>query len=473
MARPLPLFNMRKFLLLCFVASSLVAALVPVPARAIFPALALPQVGMGFASATSFGSFVNYAAVAVGTVLMYAGVTRNAQENSGAVEVKIQIVPDAPQDTPSGWTASTGAASSGGKPTPPSSGGAATNRYVAMGCVGQTWTGTYSSAAEAGQAFVAAQPSGAVYYGVGSTSGNAGCGGPGEYVDYRLAGDSPTAHRFMPLNITLGCNAGYTVSGSNCVLSNAALVVKPSDGVCTIQRTGNSYAYDSLDPDCASPTSQVSISGSGNGTFTVIATDGSKVVSQIDQTTGKTTVTQSVPNFTSNTTTNNTVVFSAPQTGPSPSTGLGQAVVEGKSSSTVAGTGSLAGTTPSANEGQCGAPGQPKCDVRIDETGTPDPSASISSKQTEFDQKANERKAAIEAAAGAGQVSSFGLSLSIAWPNDACVNPQFVIPNTGGRVLAPDLCGPSGDIRVTMQWFLGIATALYIFMLGATALKGS
>jgi len=462
---------MRKFLLLCFISASLLGALVPVPARAVFPVIALPQVGLGFASATSFGSFVNYAAVAVGAALAYAGATRNAQDTSGAVEVKIQLSPDAPMDTPSGWTPSNGSAGSGGKPTPPGNtagtsvwtGGAScsgTDQPTVAKCIQAYYAGTWATPSMFDYPECVSNCTSTVAQSWRAYYNGSGGGAPGW-----------TGARGM--TAVVSCPTGYTAVSGVCTLSDATIVQKPSDGVCTIKRTGNSYAYDSLDPDCASPTSQVSISGSGNGTFTVVASDGSKVEAVIDQATGKTTVTQSVPNFTTNTTTNNTVVFSAPQTGPSPATGQGQATVEGKSSATVSGTGSLAGTTPSSSEGRCGAPGQPKCDVKIDETGTPDPAASIASKQTEFDQKANERKGAIEAAAGSGQVSSFGLSLSIAWPSESCVNPTFVIPNTGGRVLAPDLCGPSGDIRLTMQWFLGIVTSIYIFMLGATALRGS
>ena len=46
------------------------------------------------------------------------------------------------------------------------------------------------------------------------------------------------------------CVTGYTLSGSNCVLSNASLVQKPSDGKCSVIRSGNTFSGDTRDPDC-------------------------------------------------------------------------------------------------------------------------------------------------------------------------------------------------------------------------------
>jgi len=47
------------------------------------------------------------------------------------------------------------------------------------------------------------------------------------------------------------CPSGYTNTAGTCNLTNAAIVQKPVDGVCTIIRTNNSYTADANDADCS------------------------------------------------------------------------------------------------------------------------------------------------------------------------------------------------------------------------------
>lgn len=142
---------------------------------------------------------------------------------------------------------------------------------------------------------------------------------------------------FTPL---MACGAGYTVSGSSCVLSNPALVMKPADGRCHILMNVNGFVIDPQDPECGglaantgttvTPTkiTQTKPGTLTNGTVT-INPDGSR------------TIVYSTSNTTNNTTTNTTVNMIPAASG-------GNATITGTSTVVVNGTGTAAGTTPAA-----------------------------------------------------------------------------------------------------------------------------
>jgi hypothetical protein len=134
---------------------------------------------------------------------------------------------------------------------------------------------------------------------------------------------------------TSSCTAGYTVSGSNCGLTNPDAVPLPSDGQKVIERKGNELASprdtnDAMPAGATQPTPN---------NVNYAYPDGGYVDVSIDPTTGKTTITNSVYNPETGTTKTETAVLGAPSS--SSSTGV---PVESYSSGTTNGVGSPNGT---------------------------------------------------------------------------------------------------------------------------------
>jgi len=152
------------------------------------------------------------------------------------------------------------------------------------------------------------------------------------------------------------CPSGYTESGGSCNLTNPSAAQRPSDGVCEILRTGNSYAPDPNDPDCT---------GNGatypNSSTVCVGPLNDRTCSTINPTTGATTVTHSGDNG-NGTTHNDTVNISPPDAN-------GDTSVDGTASGNTSGTGDAATTNPAPAKDPCGLPDTAPC--KIDETGTP------------------------------------------------------------------------------------------------------
>lgn len=132
------------------------------------------------------------------------------------------------------------------------------------------------------------------------------------------------------------CGAGYTASGSSCVLTNAALVPRPTDGLCPIVRNGTSYSVDSLDPDCASQAPTLSVTASGGGLAVIRGFDGG--FTSIERlASGEIIIHYSTPDAASNTTKDKAVTLSPGATSIDPP------IVAGVSETAQSGTGTAAG----------------------------------------------------------------------------------------------------------------------------------
>lgn len=400
--------------------------------------------------------------VAVGSLIAFVNVSK---PDFSTPNLTVQLAPDAPLPTPDGWTASTGNAGTGGKPTPPSSTtpSAGWKSSLGAGCP----SNNCAIMETALESCVQAHPG---HTGHNLQSFVANPPSPWPYGHYQCR--NGTNQFLSDINSYQVCKSGYTLSGGNCILANAAIVQKPADGVCNIIRTGNTYSIDPQDNADCSGQSAVSING---GTATVNALNGDTVIAMINGTTAGQSLVWKKYNPDGGgtgvpTTDTRTFDLSAPKTGNGSGTGLNGVSVNGIGFSSQKGAGTLAGTGGEGETpGGCGAPDQPKCDVKVDETGTPTDS-SLQAQKDDFEAKSNEHKGMIESIAGANQRTSLGLSLSINWPAVACSDPVFPIPGTG-KSLTVDLCSRSADIRDALSWFLGWATAIYIFFLGAGALR--
>ena len=277
-----------------------------------------------------------------------------------------------------------------------------------------------------------------------------------EYASCQTTGCTPV-YASVPASVgystTTVCPAGYTASGANCNLSNASIVQKPSDGHCPIARVANMYASDPNDPDCTaaadsaktvtglSATSGTSTAGGSTGPSTsiVVAGDGTATITIAQPYGGSTT----------------TYVYKAgAPAGAGVVTGSGYAV------STSAGTGSV--NAPSTPVEHCGGPGQPQCDVRVNEAGTPSGSGAYSAATSALDSASAARETAIGNLAGSGKVTTLpGFSFPSFLPTaGTCTALHW---DFKGYVYDHDWCPMLARLRALWAWVIGIIGALYVW----------
>jgi len=263
------------------------------------------------------------------------------------------------------------------------------------------------------------------------------------------------------------CPAGYTVSGANCNLSNAALVMKPSDGKCGVIRSGNTITNDSRDPDCTgSGSAATALSLTASGGVASASSGGKTLEVVIDSTTGNVTIMSSSPNTGGDTSTTASVGIIG--------TGGSSGQVSGKATTITQGTGTLNDTTKTATTAACGGPGQPGC--VIDATGMPT-AADMTAAQTAVDAAGAAHVAAI-AAVDASVMEAHETTLlsyftgigAIAWPSGACVNPTIGISGHTGTV---PLCEHSDDVKAGMGWLFGVLSAFSCAFAALRAIKGT
>lgn len=399
-----------------------------------------------------------------------AGGAVNGSACSPNAPVHVKINPKSPLPTPSGWAAPVAPAIT---PTPPSN---ATPDGVSGAAVAAANYVTFCDANPVGTLFQdSATPSAQKIVYTNAS------GPPAGYVF------SQTCNGGKAIGNKNRCLAGYNFqnTGPNCALVNAAIVPKPADGKCTIIRTGNTFAADSLDPDCAVGTlpSGVTVSSSevkwsagtspGNNGKATINGDGTI------------THTNTTPNATGGTSTVVTVKGSAPDAG------TGVVSITGVGQSTVAGQGDQAGGTPiqelptdynreatqqaikasidAIKDKQCGGVGQVKCDVKVDETGTPT-DASLQTHVDAFNTAADDHKSLLESPNASNKVTDLGILWTINWPAADCENPSFSI---AGKTMTVDICGKAADIKSIMGFVVAVLTAFAIFGIGVGALKGT
>lgn len=266
-------------------------------------------------------------------------------------------------------------------------------------------------------------------------------------------------------NLSYACNkAGYgTLSGTTCNLDNASAVMKTADGTCQVVRVGNVFQNDVQDPDCnlSDPTSAASKALLGGaGTATVTEGIAGRGVSCVANTDGTTTCTVSLPSGSGNTINSGTKI-GAPGSG-------GQGVIEGTSTGTTVGTGSL-GSSTAAGQDNCGAPGQAECSVKVDEAGVAAVSSNLTAANSALDAAATSRIAQLSTSTG---VTSLGLGITIPWPSDSCVDPSFAMPGGHGNLVVP-MCARRADLQSALNWYVQILTALALFAIGVSAFRGS
>jgi hypothetical protein len=229
--------------------------------------------------------------------------------------------------------------------------------------------------------------------------------------------------------------------------------MKPVDGKCGIVRTGNSYAYDPQDPDCAgvgsagvqfnlSTASGVVSVGNSTGTLRVTAnsSDGSATVKSDTPVSGNTVTKQ---------------IAVGPLVGGEfgPTLGTSTTTTQG------VGTGTLSPSTDPPKD-PCGLPTTAPC--KIDETGTPTDGA-LTVQKAEFDAAVAAAIAEINKTSGANQKTNLGLTFGITWPSVACSDPTFVIPGSGGKSLTVPLCAHKSDVNAVMSWVMFVLTGFYLF----------
>lgn len=318
--------------------------LVMLPARVYAYIQLIPGVQWAAAAlgASDTMAFAIDASIALHAAVL--GVAINTDSSTSTTNantpLRVQINPNAPLAVPPGWTAS----ASGIQPTPPASAGAPVTQTV------YTYAG--SNYATPSAVIPVIQPG---FPGFTITTISYG-GNPNMICVQSGVVNGTTypnnygngCYTMVTVTATTAttCPAGYTVSGSICNLTTPAAVKKPSDGQCVFVRTGNAWAPDAQDPDCASvpatpPANLVKVGKSdvayASNSITAYRPDGSSA-SVVINANGSTTVTETYPNSATNQSTVLTTSYAAPDA-------TGAVYMNGSAVATNNGTGALSGAT--------------------------------------------------------------------------------------------------------------------------------
>jgi len=443
---------MKKILARVLVVVALCSALSP--AVALVPLVAAGMAGAA-AAPSSFTMFTVYSAWIVGGALAWVGLARDpTAPTSELPPLIVQINSSEPLPTPTGWTA----------PVSPSVEPQAPNTATYIPPAGATsWPGGNIADCALHGVSAGGTGTGPVYY---ANNYQNKCIKPDGSADATAAvsagwsaqGGSTWNGWRMYYKALAQCGTGYTYSAPNCVATVGA-VPKPSDGKCTITRSGNTFSNDALDPDCVSMPVDVTVTG------TVITakpstTETQKVTINGD---GSTSVTNSTYNTSNNTTTTTTINVS-------PGSTPGQTKITGVGTTTLTGQGDAVGSTPipPTNYPQpCGIPGQPAC--KIDETGTPT-AGDMSGATAALDSAAAARQAQIEGVGGAGRVTSLGAGWGFSGllPSCSCSPLALSIKGWSG---GHDWCPLFAQSRTLLGWFYALLGALYVWR-RATSFSG-
>lgn len=186
------------------------------------------------------------------------GSSSPAASSSGS-QITVYIDPKKALIAPAGWTASADGTSNAGsnpQPTPPSSQAAQSTwvgntstgaeiRNTSASAFAETWSRERAESSNTrfvsvitAEPFPADPSSLKVRYAFKRAAST------GDETVYE-AGDYNAAQ------LSMACPAGYSPSGSTCVLTNQSVVLKPLDQNCVIVRSGNTFGTDPLDPDCS------------------------------------------------------------------------------------------------------------------------------------------------------------------------------------------------------------------------------
>lgn len=361
----------------------------------------------------------------------------------------VQINPADPLPTPSGWTAAVSPATA---PSPPSTATALTfggTTLVRSGTLCTEMTNsTYANLTNGSVAYRRPEggtfPAGATWTHVASCTVS---GFPNGSVS-----DTPKV-----------CPVGYSWNGSACALSDATVVQKPSDGKCTIKRTGNSFGVDTLDPDCAADNGTIGRPATLLVEANIIQAQVSATVKQkveLNASTGATIVTKITQNPNGTTTTEVTNVSNA--------NGINTAKITGQATTTVTGTGDLAGTTPLApviefptdyNKEATQAQIKAGIDVMKDTSGLP--ATDLAAAKNSYDVAKAEHSSKIE---GITESPLNNRGIVFSWspwiPQTTCFEP---VMNFLGRSVTLTWCVAVLKVREIAGWAFFLLTAFAIY----------
>jgi len=311
--------------------------------------------GAGVALGLVFGAVPAIGTIAIGAAV--SGITFDPTQ-TGASVITAQLNSKAPMTTPAGYTAPVYPNS---QPVPPST----VTSSATYGLSGQPYSGYATKAA-----LCNARSAGG--YAVSNDCYSAGGGWTGTIIS------------------SVSCPSGYTVSGSNCVLSSASAVQKPADGKCVIVRTGNTFAVDPQDSvDCAAKPATIEVQPSY-----VKETLPDGTVKQVTlNSDGTATATQSKPNTSTNNTETQTSNFGAPAAD-------GTVKLTGRAEGATSGIGTGAGSGVTAFDKSGLATESTQTGIKSDTaaikdalTGTAD--TTLAGAQTGFDSAASARASAL------------------------------------------------------------------------------
>lgn len=356
-----PQISWKMLLLTAFVAVQMAMA----PVRQAQAAIPVLLAGLGLFIKTPLGkSAMASLALHVAVLAVEFHNTSSAIPPSSNSEKKLEVKlnPKDPMATPVGWA---GASGGNPEPTPPAA-GTPSQAY--------TWTGpTYANYRDVYQSppqtFGANVSGGITTYcstrGGVKTSGSwvwSPSSGLGQYITnyecvtggasvigsldgvscpsgFQVIADQAhtPGNQCRSTTMQTTCPVGYTVSGSTCTLTDAAVVQKPPDGVAEIKRAGNVLYTDARDTADGLPPGVTVESDK----VTAVSKDGLKTVTTTIAADGTTKIVSTTArNDGSGKTDQETVNISAPNAT------TGEVEVLGTSAKVLAGTGTEASTVP-------------------------------------------------------------------------------------------------------------------------------
>jgi hypothetical protein len=425
-------------------------------AQAIVPLVMAATTISRIALTTPLGQQLLIAApLGIGAAIYAMQITRGDGSNTRDDNIYFTTQPRPPSavEAAAGWTKST----TGLQPSPPSSTSAVSGWQFSG-----IWAsfGAYPSKEALADAKVAANYPGGSYVFTGGpfTSGS--------YVYYNVSFKSSTGATVATAqtwNNATTCPTGYTVSGSSCVLSNASIVQKPTDNICSIARSGNEYAVDTTDPDCANgqaPTLNPTTAGGG---MAVIPSSNGNSVSVTYSPDGSVQIKSAVADPATNTTKTKIIGLRPPSdlTQPTELTGL---FVDSVTEVLDNGIGTAAGASP------------------ITTTSDPAVAAQLAAIQDELSAKGS--TAALPTVAGAAGVAAYydnnveaqnitdimggsTLPLLPVW-----LFPSFTAPSCQpigwtwqGHTISFDLCPWVPTIKSIEAWILNLIAAAMLFQM--------
>lgn len=281
---------------------------------------------------------------------------------------------------------------------------------------------------------------------------NPACGGaqspPAGYGGFQVCGGG--THFAYVSTTTALCPPGYNNVGGSCLLANAALVQKPSDGKCTVKRDGNSFSGDTRDPDCTVPTG-INITPSSVTINPVSGSVENKKIEFMPDGSGK--ITSNKPNA-DGTTTERSVTFGSPDpaTGDSKVTGTGERTFRGTGDQKGEAIGELP-TDYNRETTQQGIKGVlDSIKDALGVTGMPDGSTALDGAKDAHDTAAADRESSLgDVISATGKDTGWGFTFAI--PTAECVPIEIT------EEIEVDICTPAAKLRefLAFIWFLGTA----------------